>query len=181
METSDKQIIYFSILIIVGSSFAGASYQSANIPIESSLSYLNEIEESSNPELIENLLLNLKTSLDFVMNRLPETTNPNGIVISKNPVWIFPSESTNFLRIQNDVDSMLKSTDKISILPEDSSAYHTGLMDLHNRANMIKANLHDAIPFMYNNPENIISNSVWLVGIMGLTGVLLRKSNPNNI
>ena len=181
METSDKQVIYFSILIIVGISFAGASYQSASIPIESSLSYLNEIRHSSNPELIENRLLNLKTNLDFVMNRLPETTNPNGIVISKNPVWIFPSESTNFLRIQNDVDSMLKSTDKISILSEDSSAYHAGLMDIHNRANMIKTNLHDAIPFMYNTPENIVSNSVWLVGIMGLTEILLRRSNPNNI
>ena len=46
---------------------------------------------------------------------------------------------------------------------------------------MIKTNLKDATPFMYNTPENIVSNSVWLVGIMGLTGVLLRKSNPYGI
>ena len=125
METSDKQVIYFSVLIIIGISFAGFSYQSASIPIESSLSYLNEIEHSSNPELIENRLFNLKTNLDFLMSKFPETTNPNGIVISKNPVWIFPSESTNFLKIQNDVNNMLKSNDKISTLPEDSPAYET--------------------------------------------------------
>ena len=181
MENTDKQIIFFSIVVIFGVSFSNYFYQNSSIPIESSLSYLNEIEHSSNPELIENRLLNLKTNLDFVMNKFPETTNPDGIVISKNPVWIFPSESTNFLRIQNDVDNMLKSIDKISILPEDSSAYQTGLMDIHNRANSITANLKDAIPFMYNSPENILSNSIWLIGAMGLTEILLRKPNSANV
>lgn len=179
MKNTDKQIIFFSVLIISGISFTVYFYQNSNILIESSLSYLTEIESSSNPDLIENRLLNLKTNLNFVMNKLPDTIDPSGTVISKNPVWIFPTESTNFLRIQDDIDRMLKSVDKISFLPLDSSAYHTGMMDIHSQAYMIKTNLNDAIPFMYNSPENIISNSVWLVGIMGLTDILLRKSNPN--
>ena len=59
---------------------------------------------------------------------MPESTNIDGEMIGKNPVWIFPTESTNFLRIESDVDSMIGSIDKISTVPTDSSAYHTGML-----------------------------------------------------
>ena len=39
-----------------------------------------------------------------------------------NPVWIFPTDTTNFTRIQVDLNVMLASAEKISAVPRDSSA-----------------------------------------------------------
>ena len=58
---------------------------------------------------------------------MPQATNENGDLVSVNPVWLFPTESTNFLRMQNDVKIMIETADKISTIPRDSSAYHTGM------------------------------------------------------
>ena len=59
------------------------------------------------------------------MINIAETIDANGIV-AKNPVWIFSTESTNFLRIQNNIDTMIISANVISSISKDNSAYHTG-------------------------------------------------------
>ena len=63
------------------------------------------------------------------MDGMRETTDTNGNLVAKNPVWIFSTESTNFLRIQSDVETMLATVEKVSTVPKDSSAYHTGMLD----------------------------------------------------
>ncbi len=93
---------------------------------------------SSDPELIRTHLAGLKQELKSIMQSLPE---------GKNPVWFYPTESTNFLRIESDVNTMITSVEKISAFPKDTLAYHTGIMDISSRASLIKENLSDAKRF----------------------------------
>jgi cellulose synthase/poly-beta-1,6-N-acetylglucosamine synthase-like glycosyltransferase len=106
-----------------------------------------------------------------------ETKNADGEVVGKNPVWIFPTESTNFLRIENDVDSMITSIEKISTVPKDSSAYHTGMLDINARSTLLKENIMDATPYMYVSVSNIVFSTMWIAVIIGIFAALKRKKD----
>ena len=120
-------------------------------------------------------MIAIQADLDLAMASLPETTNANGDIISKNPVWIFQTESTNFLRIQTDVNTMLASVEKISAVPKDSSAYHTGMLDLNDRALSLRTNIMDATPYKYASVSNIIFSTIWIAAIIGIFSALKRK------
>ncbi|MFB5621642.1 MAG: glycosyl transferase, partial [Candidatus Nitrosomaritimum yanchengensis] len=119
----------------------------------------------------------IKKDLATVMVNLEETKNPEGEVVGKNPVWIFPTESTNFLRIESDVDSMIASIEKISTVPKDSSAYHTGMLDINARATLLKTNIMDATPYMYVSVSNIVFSTMWIAVIIGIFAALKRKKD----
>ena len=70
---------------------------------------------------------------------------------------------------------MLISTEKISAVPRDSSAYHTGMMDVSLRAEVVQENLMDVVPYMYASVSNILFSCVWIVGIIGIFTILKRK------
>jgi hypothetical protein len=110
------------------------------------------------------------------MANLPETTNENGIV-SKNPVWLFGTESTNFIRIQNNVNAMYAGLDEISSIPKDNPAYHTGMIDVHDRASLLQINIMDATPYMYVSPANMMFSAIWIVAIIGIFAMLKRKKD----
>jgi hypothetical protein len=69
---------------------------------------MDGIVGSSDTVAIQAHLVEIKKDLVIVManQNMAETINANGEIIGKNPVWIFPTESTNFLRIESAVDSM---------------------------------------------------------------------------
>ena len=109
------------------------------------------------------------------MEKIPETTNAQG-QIAKNPVWIFSTETTNFIRIQSDVETMTASVDKIATVPKDSSAYHTGMLDINDsRALSIKTNIMDATPYMYVSIANILFSTIWIAAIIGIFAALKKK------
>ena len=109
------------------------------------------------------------------MTNIPETLDANGKVVAKNPVWIFSTESTNFLRIQNNIDTMITGVNEISSISKDNSAYHTGMLDMTDKATLLKINIMDATPSMYVSPTNIISSIIWVAAIIGIFTVLKRK------
>jgi hypothetical protein len=115
--------------------------------------------------------------LAVVTADMAETTNSDGDIIGKNPVWIFPTESTNFLRIEGDVDSMIANIEKISAVPRDSSAYHTGMLDLNEQAKILKINIMDATPYSYVSVSNIVFSTLWIVIIIGIFAALKRKKD----
>ena len=61
---------------------------------------LDGVVSSSDPETIRNHLVAIQKDLDIVMVNLPETLDSEGKIISKNPVWIFGTESTNFTLLE---------------------------------------------------------------------------------
>src|SRR3970282_1871859 len=70
-------------------------------PLDRIRGNLDGIIGSADPVAIKTHLTAIKQDLAIVMEKLPE---------SKNPVWVFPTESTSFLRISRDVENMMDAT-----------------------------------------------------------------------
>jgi len=162
-------------IIIFGGFMAIYGYDTDIYPLDRIRGHLDGIVGSSDPTTIKHHLLAIQEDLGLVMSHVPEITDANGEVISKNPVWIFATESTNLLRIQNDVNTMITSIDKISTVPKDSSAYHTGMLDINSRALLLKTNIMDATPYMYVSVANIMFSTIWIAAILGIFAALKRK------
>jgi predicted secreted protein with PEFG-CTERM motif len=156
-------------IIIFGGYMAISGYNTDIYPLDRIRGNLDGIVSSSDPAVIRDHLVAIQADLDLVMTNLPETTNENGMV-SKNPVWLFGTESTNFIRIQNNIDTMFAGVDEISSLSKDNSAYHTGMLDINDRALLLKINIMDATPYMYVSPANMMFSA-----IIGIFAILKRK------
>ena len=161
-------------IIIFGGYMAISGYNTDIYPLDRIRGNLDGIVSSSDPVVIRDHLVAIQADLDLVMANLPETTNENGIV-SKNPVWLFGTESTNFIRIQNNVNAMYAGLDEISSIPKDNPAYHTGMIDVHDRASLLQINIMDATPYMYVSPANMMFSAIWIVAIIGIFAILKRK------
>ena len=136
-------------IIIFGGYMAISGYNSDIYPLDKIRGNLDGIVSSSDPETIRNHLVAIQADLDKVMINLPNTTNIEGKVISKNPVWIFGTESTNFIRIQNNIYEMIVDVDEISSLSTTTDDYATGMLDINDRSLTLRTNIMDATPYMY--------------------------------
>jgi len=162
-------------LIIFGGFMAINGYNSDIYPLDRIRGHFDGIIGSSDPEVIRAHLIAIQLDMEPLLEKLPETTDTQSQMISKNPVWIFATESTNFIRIQNDVDTMLASLDNISTIPQDNSAYHTAMLDINNRADLLRQNIMDATPYMYVSITNMLSSVIWIAVIIGIFSALKRK------
>jgi len=146
-------------IIVIGGYMAFTGYANDVYPLDQSVGFLDRIVATSDPQSII-------ADINSIKANLPETGNP---------VWIFPTDSTNFARIQADLDTMLISAEKIAAVPTDSAAYHTGMLDINSRSVLIQENIADAIPYMYVSFSNIIFSSIWIAAILGIFAVLNKK------
>ena len=167
-------------IIIFGGYMAISGYNSDIYPLDRIRGNLDGIVSSSDPKMIRDHLVAIQEDLDIVMVNLPETWDSEGKVISKNPVWIFATESTNFLRIQNNIDTMFTGVNEISDISKDNSAYHTGMLDIKERASLLKTNIMDATPYMYVSPANMMLSGIWIAAIIGIFAALKRKKEQLN-
>lgn len=146
-------------IIVFGGFMAFQGYNTDIYPLDLARGHLDGISASSDPDVI---LKHLKA----IQGHLPE---------KGNPVWIFPTESTSFTRMQQDLTTMIGTVEKISNVPTDSSAYHTGMLDIKSRSVTIKENIMDATPYMYVSVSNIVFSSIWIAAILGIFAALKRK------
>ena len=70
---------------------------------------------------------------------------------------------------------MIISAEKITAVPTDSAAFHTGITDIRERAEVLQENLADAIPYMYVSFSNIIFSSIWIAALLVIFAVLNKK------
>jgi cellulose synthase/poly-beta-1,6-N-acetylglucosamine synthase-like glycosyltransferase len=182
MANTVYKLSIFGILaiIIFGVYMAISGYNADIYPLDRIRGNLDGIISSSDPDVIRNHLVAIQADLGVLMMNLPETTNSDGEVVSRNPVWIFGTESTNFLRIQNNIDTMFMSVEEISSISKDNSAYHTGMLDINNRASLLKVNIMDATPYMYVSPANMMFSVIWIAAIIGIFAALKRKKEQLN-
>ena len=162
-------------LIIFGGVMAINGYNSDIYPLDRVRGHFDGVIGSSSPDTIRTHLIAIQLDLEPLIERLPETVDTDNNIISKNPVWVFPTESTNFIRIYDDVTSMLQSVDNISSIPQDNAAYHTGMLDLNNRADILRTNIMDATPYMYVSISNMFTSIIWMAVIVGIFAALKRK------
>ena len=161
-------------IIIFGVFMAFYGYNEDIYPLDRIRGNLDGIIGTSDPNVIQQHLVLIQDDLEIIMEKLPETTNANG-EIAKNPVWIFPIESTNFVRIQNDVNTMTGSVEKLSSVSKDSDDFHTGMMDISDRALLLKTNIMDATPYMYVSLSNMLFSVIWVAAILGIFAALKKK------
>ena len=152
-------MIGIAAIILFGAYMAFAGYQTDIYPLDLSRGHLEGIGASSDPQTI---LGHLKA----IKGYLPT---------EGNAVWIFPTETTNFARMQADLDVMIASVEKISTVPRDSSAFHTGMLDVKERAEIIQENIMDATPYMYVSGSNVLFSSIWIATIIAIFAILKRK------
>ena len=162
-------------LIIFGGVMAINGYNSDIYPLDRVRGHFDGVIGSSSPDTIRTHLIAIQLDLEPLIERLPETVDTDNNIISKNPVWVFPTESTNFIRIYDDVTSMLQSVENISSIPQDNAAYHTGMLDLNNRADILRTNIMDATPYMYVSISNMFTSIIWMAVIVGIFAALKRK------
>ena len=146
-------------IIVIGGYMAFVGYSTDVYPLDMSVGLLDRTMASSDPQSI-------LTDLKAIKGHLP---------VDGNPVWIFPTDSTNFTRIQTDLNIMIISAEKITAVPTDSAAFHTGITDIRDRAEVLQENLADAIPYMYVSFSNIIFSSIWIAALLVIFAVLNRK------
>ena len=146
-------------IIVIGGYMAFVGYSTDVYPLDISVGLLDRTMASADPQSI---LVDLKA----IKENLP---------VNGNPVWIFPTDTTNFARIQTDLNVMIVSAEKITAVPTDSAAYHTGITDIRERANVLQENLADAIPYMYVSFSNIIFSSIWIAALLAIFAVLNKK------
>ena len=161
--------------IIFGGYMAINGYNSDIYPLDRIRGHFDGIMGSSDPDTIRVHLIAIQLDLEPLLEKLPETTDNHSQMISKNPVWLFPTESTNFIRIQNDVNSMLKSVNTLSAIPQDNSAYHTGMIDIYDKAFQLRLNIMDATPYMYMSIANLFTGMIWIAVIIAIFTALKRK------
>jgi cellulose synthase/poly-beta-1,6-N-acetylglucosamine synthase-like glycosyltransferase len=155
-------------IIIFGGFMAINGYQSDIYPLDRIRGNLDGIIGSSDPVEIKTHIAAIKQDLAIVMEKLPE---------SKNPVWIFPTESTNFLRIDRDISNMQVNIETISGVSKDSAAFHTGITSIGERSVSIRQNIMDATPYMFVSVSNIVFSTMWIAAILGIFAVLKRRKD----
>ena len=146
-------------LIVFAVYMAMTGYANDVYPVDLSRGFLDRVMTSSDPDSI-------LADLNAIKEHLPK---------EGNPVWIFPTDSTDFGRMQKDLDSMIASIEKTQTVPRDSSAFHTGMDAVSDRALVLQENLEDATPYMYVSFINIVLSAVWIAGILAIFAVLNRK------
>jgi hypothetical protein len=146
-------------LIVVGVVMAFEEYGTTIYPLDQSRGILLRIQATSDPQSITN-------DLKLVQQLLPK---------SGNPVWIFPTQDTDFGMMQKDLDTMLSTVDKISTTSPDSAAFHTGMLNVHYQSSTIVFNLLDATPYMYASVSNMLFGSIWVGVIIGIFALLKKK------
>ena len=146
-------------IICFGAYMAFAGYQNDVYPMDLSIGLFDRIMSSSEPKTII-------ADINAIKEYLPA---------EGNPVWIFPTDTSNFTRIQADLDVMLASAEKTSAVPRDSSAFHTGMMDINDRSKIMQKQIMDMVPYMYASISNILFASIWIAVIIGVFAILKRK------
>jgi cellulose synthase/poly-beta-1,6-N-acetylglucosamine synthase-like glycosyltransferase len=148
-------------LIVLGVVMAFEEYGNTIYPLDQSRGLLARIQATSDPQSIHNDIATVK-------QLLPK---------SGNPVWIFPTEETDFGLMQRDLSTMQDTLDKISTTSEDSAAFHTGMLNIHAQATTLVFNLLDATPYMYVSVSNMLFGSIWVGVIIGIFAFLKRKKD----
>jgi hypothetical protein len=166
IKTRESLVVGFALLVVFGLSLNFNYYQSTIKPLNLSQDYLGDVVSSSDPIFIHTHLIETKFILAEIARDLPE---------NKNPVWVFPTETTNFQRIEGDVDFMITLITKISTVPKDSSVYHTGMLDINARSMVLKENLDDAKGFLYFSGTNVFFTIMWLIGSIGFTKMWMES------
>ena len=91
-----------------------------------------------------------------------------------NPVWIFPTDKTDFKLINNDLSELLERGRMLQKLPKSSDGYQQDMDDLRGRIETIQIQVSEAAPFLYASLPHILTSLAWTILFLGFISYLLR-------
>ena len=153
-------------IIVVGTALAIIGYHDAIYPVDIIRGHLNGIMSTSDPVVIQEHIQAIQQRMDGVMVNLPD---------NNNPVWIFPTPTTDFGRINDDLIIMMSHAELAKSLPKDGAGYNMAIIVISSRAQTIHKNLADAIPYLYVSISNILFATIWIVAILGVFVALKKR------
>lgn len=145
-------------LFVLAAGLSYYGYEKTVYPIDRALGNLARAESSQTPYELADYIRAAKTDL-------PK---------SGNPVWAFPTAKTDFGLIQLQLDQILSRANSIASLEPHSSAYSTGMNDIHVTLIKLQKDIVDVIPFMYVSTTNMAISAVWIAIILGLFAFMRR-------
>ena len=154
-------------IIIFGGFSAFVGYETNIYPLDRTVGNLDAVIGSSNPQIIKEALLRADENIRISLNLLPED--------NKNPVWLFPTQSTDLIRLSADVKGMISDIEGISLISKNNAAYHTAMRDIDERADLLKDNIVLIIPYMYVSISNVVFASLWIILLLVIFSVLNKK------
>ncbi|HVX02930.1 MAG TPA: hypothetical protein VHA09_07220 [Nitrososphaera sp.] len=144
------------IVAAVGMGIYG--YGNTIYPVDASLGYLARAESAQTPDELAKFVTLAKA----------------GLPVKGNPVWSFPTARTDFGYIQNELDNIVSRANSIYNVEPHSSAYNTGMEDMHVTLEYLQNDIMEALPYMYVSTTNMMLSVVWIAIIMGLFAVMRR-------
>lgn len=177
MKTRLLMIIGCICITAIGLYLNFEYHQNVIYPINLTNDKLDDIIASSDHAEINDNLIEVKHNLMSIMPNISDTTDADGKTIAKNPVWLFGTESTNFIKMENDVNAMITSAEKISYMPKDSSEYDVGILEINHRSQYLKNSLLDARVFLYVSSANLFFTLMLAIGVMGISKMWVKNEN----
>jgi hypothetical protein len=144
--------------LVFGAGIAYYGYATSIYPIDRALGNLARAQSSQTPEELADYVYAAKKDLP-----------KNG-----NPVWSFPTAKTDFGLIQLELDRVLSRANSIASVEPHSSAYNTGMEDIHLSLDSMQRDIIEAIPYMYVSTTNMAVSTVWIAVILGLFAIMRR-------
>ncbi|MGI0018979.1 MAG: hypothetical protein ACREAY_00755 [Nitrososphaera sp.] len=141
-----------------GAGMAYYGYATAIYPIDMALGNLARAESSQTPEELASYVSEAKKTLpDY-----------------GNPVWSFSTTRTDFGLIDLELDRIISRANSIASVELHSSAYNTGMNDMHMSLAAIQENIIEALPYTYVSITNMAMGAVWIAVIMAVFTVMRR-------
>ncbi|MEO9363948.1 MAG: hypothetical protein ABI348_08620 [Nitrososphaera sp.] len=159
MASSYKAIMAgVAALIVIAAAMGIWGYGNTIYPVDRALGNLARAESAQTPEDVAKYVIAAKVDLP----------------VKGNPVWSFPTHRTDFGLIQLDLDGIVSRATAIANVDPHSSAYNTGMEDMHVTLDSLQENIIEALPYMYVSTTNMMISVVWVAIIMGLFAVMRR-------
>ena len=150
----NQRIILTGVLmfILLGAAVAYSGYNSTIYPVGQAVGYLIRAQSAQTPA-------QLAEYIELTRASLPD---------EGNPVWLFQTVRTDFALIQTDLEDILARTELAESMDPHSGAYNMAMIDMHDSADALEANLIEALPYMYIGFGNIALAAVWVVAIIAV-------------
>jgi hypothetical protein len=149
------------VFISFGAGVAYYGYQQTVYPIDEAAGYLSRAQTSQTTEM-------LVSNIRHVQQLLPK---------HGNPIWSFSTPRTDFGLLQNDLAAIISRANSMSSQGANTSAYNTGLQDMHASIKMLQTNIQETIPYLYVSFTNVILSIIWIAVIVFIFALMNKRKH----
>ncbi len=152
-----------AVVAFTGYMFTGY-YFGAIYPLDKSRTQLGIVMSSSDPQEIYSNLEEIKTNLPH----------------KGNPVFIYPTMTADFNRMQENLDRMILNAESLSWTQQDSSSYHVKLVEISNNSLILRENIAEASLYAMFSIANMVFSSVMVSVFVAIFWAFKQKRDQMN-